>query len=165
MYFDNDWVMLFPVLPTGRLATQLFARLTATNILRCLMNTSFYLTGQPFKHVHWTDTEMFVLCWINCINIGRCFFIQLNSSLHLHNLLFWSTFSEVSLWSKHNALGYSANLLLNFHYITHWFYHFHCKWNCGKAFSASAVIKFPFFVEVNLLFLPATISLMLLLVH
>jgi hypothetical protein len=83
--------------------------------------------------------RMFVLCWINCINIGWCSFIQLNSDVHLHNLLFWSTFSGrrvLCTTHREHPESYSDNLLLNFHYITHWFYHSLCKWNCGRAFSA-----------------------------
>lgn len=153
MYFDNDWVMLLPVATPGphrKIILEINSNIA-------LMNTDF----NPMASLYYghTNTNMFVLFWINCINIGRCFFIQLNSSLHLHNLLFWSTFSKafLSLFPlltpclsiSFHAQNHSGNLLLNFHYITHWFYHFLCKWNCGKAFSASAIMKFPFFDGVN----------------
>lgn len=129
MYFDNDWVMLFPFYPPRAEPTEQFSRLTGKLQTRCfLMNTNFYLTGVSNVHTQTNGSKCLLLFRINCINIGWFFFIQLNSDMHLHNLLFWSTFRKLAcllafqfpLSHKHNA----HNLLLNFHYITHWFYHF-----------------------------------------
>lgn len=129
MYFDNDWVMLFPFFSTRAEPIEQFSRLTGKLWTRCfLMNTNFYLTG--VSNVHRQTHKCLLLFRINCINIGWCFFIQLNSNMHLHNLLFWSTFRKhcllSSFHSRTNTTHRTAtrNLLLNFHYITHWFYHF-----------------------------------------
>lgn len=80
-----------------------------------------------FIWVHTEDRNVCVILRINCINIGWCFLsVQVTLAV---------------AWNAHNA----DDLLLNFHYITHWFQLTQCKWNCVGAFSASALMKFPFF--------------------
>lgn len=68
-----------------------------------------------FYPFKWTSTCICIIC---CIRVKLAF------TLNAHD---------------------ADDLLLNFHYIIHWFYLPHCKWNCGVAFSTSAVIEFPFF--------------------